>query len=368
MKSVKLNVLFLDRKKRTFRKEMIECEETIIKNILDDIIIKIEDDNNNNVDILKLNIKTLEYKIKLANEENFNLNKLFEAYKKDREESYEKVIKVLNEKLAEKDKELISYDLKLNEIEAQKQQQIDQLHLDFKNKFESAFKKFQEMQKDKTSMVMKYAEAEKKSLDLNRTNEHLQTRLNDFLKEKQRLIEKLEVKNQEKSKFNTEYELKLTEISNLNKQIEKLKEINVLNEIKLNKFESKYKNECETNIENKKLIETLNIQLVKLRNSMIKNEEFVEELADSQIIDDNDDNQKYFKLSHDYSQLNTKYKALSEELNQLKVKNNSCENENKANAIQIQTYKDTLNNQKQMNKDLLSEILQLRELQVTLNK
>ena len=369
-------------------------DESIIERILDDIIIRIEENNKDervddedNVDLLKSKVKTLEYKCKLTNEENLNLSKLYEGYKKEREESYEKVIKVLSEKLEEKEKDVLNYEVKLNESEVQKQQHIDQLHLDFKKQFEQAFKKFQEMQKDKTSMVMKYAEAEKRCMDLSRTNEHLQTRINDFLKEKQRILEKLEVKNQEKLKFNAEYELKLNEISNLNKQIEKLKETNVFNEVKLNKLESKYKNECENNIENKKLIEKLNIQLVKLRNSIIKKDQedsatagdgdtSAANISQQELLninlnlndDDTDGNSKYLKISHDYNQLNIKYKQLMDEFVQIKGKFNSIENENKANIIQMQSYKEALNSQNKMNKDLLSENLQLRELQVTLTK
>jgi len=360
----------------------MDDDDLIIKRLLNDLIIKIqeeaddEEESLTNINLLKTKIKTLEYKNRLANEENINLSKLFHDYKKDREEGYEKVIKILNEKINEKERELTSYENKINENELQKQQQIDQLHLDFKKQFEQAFKKFQEMQKDKNSMVMKYAEAEKKCMDLNRTNEHLQARINDFLKEKQRIMEKLEAKNQEKVKFNAELELKLTDISSLSKQIEKLKETNVLNEVKLNKFESKYKNEYENNIENKNLIVKLSIQLVKLRNSMINSKDGISEEDLLNLINDesttsssgDDLNKKYIKVSNDYNQLNVKNKQIGDELSQLRLKYNSIENENKANIIQIQSYKEALNSQNKMNKDLLSENLQLRELQVTLTR
>jgi hypothetical protein len=357
-------------------------EGETIKIILEDIITNIETTTtttenqcDDNIEILKLKLKTLENKNKLLINENYNLNKFYQDYKIDREVKYEKVIKILNEKLNEKEKELVNFEQKLNENELQKQQQIDQLHFDFKNKFDQAFKKFQESQKDKTSMIMKYAEAEKKCIELNRTIDHLQTRLNDFVKEKQRLMEKLDAKNVEKTKFNADFEAKLNEITILSKQIEKLKEINVLNEVKLNKFESKYKNECEINIENRKLIETLNNQLVKIKNS-INSEQNIDLNHDIDNVNDcieniehvtslNNDSQKFSRLSRE---LNAKNKSLNDEVNQMKVKLSSFDNENKANMITIQNYKETLNNQKQMNKDLLSEILQLRELQVTLTK
>ena len=364
---------------------MDDDDDHIIKRILDDLIVKIEEKEegeasfeNENIDLLKIKIKTLEYKNRLANEENRNLSELYQDYKREREDGYEKAIRILNEKIDEKEKELNNYEVKLNESEVQKQQQIDQLHLDFKRQFEQAFKKFKDMQNDKNSMVMKYAEAEKKCMDLNRTNEHLQARINDFLKEKQRIVEKLEAKNQEKLKFNSELELKLNDISGLNKQIEKLKELNVMNEVKLNKIESKFKNEFENNIENKKLIETLNMQLVKLRNSLISKDGGVmmmspedgDYLLNLALKEENgeDCNKKYLKVSHDYNQLNIKYKQTSDELSQLRGKYSSIENENKANIIQMQSYKEALNSQNKMNKDLLSENLQLRELQVTLTR
>ena len=151
-----------------------------------------------------------------------------------------------------------------------------------------------------------------------------------------------------------------------------------MNEVKLNKIESKFKNEFENNIENKKLIETLNMQLVKLRNSLISKDGGVmmmspedgDYLLNLALKEENgeDCNKKYLKVSHDYNQLNIKYKQTSDELSQLRGKYSSIENENKANIIQMQSYKEALNSQNKMNKDLLSENLQLRELQVTLTR
>lgn len=46
----------------------------------------------------------------------------------------------------------------------------------------------------------------------------------------------------------------------------------------------------------------------------------------------------------------------------------SMEKERKLQESSISKFKETLQNQKQMNKDLLTEILQLRELKETLTK
>ena len=57
---------------------------------------------------------------------------------------------------------------KLIEQEQQSKTQIEQLHQNFTQKLEQTLKKFQDGQKDKTSsMVMKYAEGEKRCIDLN---------------------------------------------------------------------------------------------------------------------------------------------------------------------------------------------------------
>jgi len=52
----------------------------------------------------------------------------------------------------------------------------------------------------------------------------------------------------------------------------------------------------------------------------------------------------------------------------LKDRLHCMEQERKLQESSLSKYKETLQSQKQMNKDLLSEILQLRELQETLTK
>lgn len=376
----------------------------VVDMLKDDVIKKLNDElllhspiNKDNTDI---ELAEITNRYNLLNDEHLNLKKLFDNYKENIQEQqtkHENELKQLHERLNEKEKEIASLESKLVENEQLKRVTIDQLHADFKVKLEQAFKKFQETQKDKTTIVMKYAEAEKKCIDLNRLNEHLQAKYNDSVKEKQRLNEKFELKQQEKVKLNAEYELKLNELGQLKKQMEKLKEQNLLNETKLSNLESKYKNEHELNMKNRILIDSLNVELIKHKNNqnssidetikveeVIQQQQLVEKTNDentssivassivftgnTRIVDSLDYELKYSKLQREYQQVQAKAKSLNDELTQLKAKLISVENENKANAIMIQNCKDTLNNQKQMNKDLLSEVLQLRELQVTLNK
>ena len=107
------------------------------------------------------------------------------------------------------------------------------LHLNFTQKLEQTLKKFQDMQKDKTSsMVMKYAEAEKKCIDLNRSIELANSKLNDSLKEKQRINETLAKSKKDYEKLNLEFENKMKEIMQLKQENSRMKEQFVICEAK----------------------------------------------------------------------------------------------------------------------------------------
>jgi hypothetical protein len=66
--------------------------------------------------------------------------------------------------------------------------------------------------------------------------------------------------------------------------------------------------------------------------------------------------------------LKSQLKDMFEERTSLRDKLQCMEQERKLQEVSFNRYKETLQSQKQMNKELLNEILQLRELQETLTK
>jgi hypothetical protein len=208
---------------------------------------------------------------------------------------------------------------------------IQQLQNDYKIKLEH----FQESQKDKTGIIMKYAEAEKRCIDLNRTIDMLQNKIKNTLKEKQTCIEKCEQLQCEKQKLNEN-------LSGLRQNLDKVKEQSILTDAKLNITQTKLKLEIAAHTETKSLYDKLLVDYDK--KSLNDNDELV--------------NKK----------INDKHSDLIEEVNTLKDKLNFYENDYKNHESSISKYNETLQSQKQLNKDLLTEILQLRELQAVLKE
>ena len=66
--------------------------------------------------------------------------------------------------------------------------------------------------------------------------------------------------------------------------------------------------------------------------------------------------------------LKSQLKDMFEERSTLRDRLQCMEQERKLQEASLNKYKETLQSQKQMNKDLLTEILQLREVQETLTK
>ena len=114
----------------------------------------------------------------------------------------------------------LQLELKLTECEQQSKQKCEELNQNFTLKLEQTLKSFKDGQNEKTSsLVMKYAQGEKKCIDLNRNIEFLKSKLDDSAKEKLRLNERFEKSKLEKEKLNGDFEKKIQEIMMLKKGI-----------------------------------------------------------------------------------------------------------------------------------------------------
>ena len=171
-------------------------------------------------------------------------------------------------------------ELKLTESEQLAKQKCEELNQNFTLKLEQTLKKFQEGHKDKTSsLVMKYAEGEKKCIDLNRNIEFLKSKLDDSTKEKQRVNDRLDKAKQETTKLNGEYEKKIHEIMLLKKETEKLKELAIVAEAREKASLLKLKLESEAHLACKRSLEQTVEELnsLKLSNEKIPDEEITNE-------------------------------------------------------------------------------------------
>jgi hypothetical protein len=368
----------------------------------------IDNSNENNLDV---HSKVIKQSITSLN----SINDKLEENSSQLASSYEQEITRLKELIKTKENENLILDLKLNENEQQYKSTIEQLHLNFTQKLEQTLKKFQDMQKDKTSsMVMKYAEAEKKCIDLNRSIELANSKLNDSLKEKQRINENLAKSKKDYEKLNFDFENKMKEIMQLKQENSRMKEQFVICEAKEKAANLKLKTELEAGLSSKRLILQLNAEINELNKKLKeksptsdvitidevtsdhdsnKQEENNEEKIASETIDTsqiaparsqsvspvpstvqiqiNDQkkaNLEKEKMTRELQALKSQLKDMFEERTTLRDRLQCMENERKTQEISLNKFKETIQNQKQMNKDLLNEILHLRELQETLTK
>lgn len=310
-------------------------------------------------------------------------------------ESYnEQEINRLKDLVKQKEADNACLEGKLNEMETQSRAQIEELHLSLNSKLEQALKKIQESQKDKTSMVMKFVEAERKCIELNKQVEIAQSKLNDSLKDKQRLVEKLERFKQDMDKMNAENDKKLKELMTHKRDIEKLKEQIVLSDAREKAAQLKLKTEQNANSSLKTQIEQLNQELNELKKSIEKVETPQEnsqgqvesnpnDSTDSTKSSENESNNEQQiivknsviaekvldlekeKLKKELTLLKSQLKDMFEERTTLRDKLKCMEQERNLQENSLSKYKETLQAQKQMNKELLNENLQLRESQDT---
>lgn len=281
---------------------------------------------------------------------------------KDQTSYLEQELVRLRELIDEKTNENQLLEKKIAECEQQSNLKIDQLNQNFTLRLEQTLKKFQEGHKDKTSsLVMKYAEAEKKCIDLNRSIEHLQSKLQDSLKERQSLNEKLDKFKQDKEKFYTEYEKKCQEVLAVKKEHEKLKESLVLSDAREKACQLKLKQEIEAHeMLKQKISETPLVEAAS--------EEQTEKPSSNETPNQSLNDDKHELTLRELNALKSQLKDMFEERITLRDKLSCMDQERKLQEASLAKFKETLQSQKQMNSDLLNEILQLRELQETLAK
>lgn len=107
---------------------------------------------------------------------------------------------------------------KMTENELLAKQRCEELEQNFTLKLEQTLKNFKDGQNEKTSsLVMKYAQGEKKLIELNRTIDSQKRQLGESDKAKQRLNERFEKMKLDKEKISVEYEKKILEIMVLKK-------------------------------------------------------------------------------------------------------------------------------------------------------
>jgi len=255
------------------------------------------------------------------------------------------------------------------------------------------------------NLSFRYADAEKRCIDLNQKINLLQSKLNDSSKEKLHLNERLVKFKIEIEKLNLDYDQRIKDIIKLKKDNEQVKEQLVLNDAKEKAGYIKYKNELELHNATKRMLEEANLKISELSTKLneIRSDESETIASSTSVVSSSNDTQiitvatdslsinadvnnspsisptpnsttigsrtlEKDKTIRELYALKSQLKDMFEERTSLRDKLQCMEQERKLQEVSFNRYKETLQSQKQMNKELLNEILQLRELQETLTK
>ncbi|XP_044581320.1 coiled-coil domain-containing protein 186 isoform X2 [Cotesia glomerata] len=120
--------------------------------------------------------------------------------------------------------------------------------------------------KERESMVMKYAISEKQRLDLQRTLEQSHSRLKQLTSDKEVLTSKLKTAFNERSRVTQMLDVKCRELIDAQKELEKLREDLDLREVKLKWTQTKLKSELQSHKETSEKLEKASLRIDELKD------------------------------------------------------------------------------------------------------
>ncbi|XP_019358402.1 PREDICTED: coiled-coil domain-containing protein 186 isoform X1 [Gavialis gangeticus] len=181
------------------------------------------------------------------------------------EKQHLNIIKQLEAKIEELNKEVKAAKDKLTTQDAAAKNAIQQLHKEMTFRMDQANKKCEEARQEKETMVMKYVRGEKESLDLRKEKEILERRLRDANKEIEKHTNKIKQLSQEKGRLHQLYETKEGEATRLSREIEKLKEEINSHVIKVKWAQNKLKTEMDSHKETRDRLKDATTKLTQAK-------------------------------------------------------------------------------------------------------
>lgn len=289
----------------------------------------------------------------------------------NRSNEYEIEINKLRELIRQKENENVQLECRVAEIEQQSKLEVEKLNASLNQKLEESLKKIvAESQKDKNSMVMKYVEVERKCIEMTKSMQIQQSKMNEFLKEKQRLTDKISKNKADYDKLCKENETKLKDLMEKKKEIERLKEKIVLNDAKESAGVIKLKAEIEAHSQTKALVEELKIKLnqIELKSSGIDSETQTTNDLGENLRPISPVNSESEILKKELNLLKSQVKEMFEERVILKEKVKQFEMEKNQAENFLNQCKEKLEKQQKINNNLLNDNLKLKNQQESLNK
>ncbi|NXD08405.1 CC186 protein, partial [Nothocercus nigrocapillus] len=304
------------------------------------------------------------------------------------EKQHLSIIKQLEARIEELNKEVKTSKDKLLTQDAAAKNAIQQLHKEMAFRMDQANKKCEEARHEKETMVMKYVRGEKESLDLRKEKEILERRMRDANKEIEKHTNKIKQLSQEKGRLHQLYETKDGEATRLNREIEKLKEEINSHVIKVKWAQNKLKTEMDSHKETKDLLKDATTKLTQAKEEaeqirkncqeMIKTYQESEEIKSNQldaklrITKGELEKQMQEKSDHlevhhakikELEDLKRTFKEGMDELRTLRTKVKCLEDERLRTEDELSKYKEIINRQKAEIQNLLDRVKIVDHLQ-----
>ncbi|NXK81632.1 CC186 protein, partial [Amazona guildingii] len=304
------------------------------------------------------------------------------------EKQHLNIIKQLEARMEELNKELKASKDKLVTQDAAAKNAIQQLHKEMAFRMEQANKKCEEARHEKETMVMKYVRGEKESLDLRKEKETLERRVRDANKEIEKHTNKIKQLSQEKGRLHQLYETKDGEATRLNREIEKLKEEINSHVIKVKWAQNKLKTEMDSHKETKERLKDAMTKLTEAKEEadqirkncqeMIKTYQESEEIKsneldaklrvtrgelEKQIQEKSDHLEVHHAKIKELEDLKRTFKEGMDELRTLRTKVKCLEDERLRTEDELSKYKEIINRQKSEIQNLLDRVKTVDQLQ-----
>lgn len=276
---------------------------------------------------------------------------------------YEVEISRLRDLIRQKENENAQLESRVIEIEQQSKLEVENLNASLNQKLEESLKKIvTESQRDKNSMVMKYVEVERKCIEMTKSMQIQQSKVNDVLKEKQRLMDKISQNKTDYEKLRKDNETKLKDLMEKKREIERLKEKIVLNDAKESASVIKLKTEVEAHTQTKALVEELKNKIHNLesKNSLSDSETQTSKEVGENLRSLSPSNSEIDILKKELNLLKSQIKEMFEERVILKEKVKQFENDKNHVDNLLHNCREKLKDYQNMNNNLLNENLQLK--------
>jgi len=291
-------------------------------------------------------------------------------------EDQKKVIEMLRIEVTKKDEELLAAESKLKNSDLK----YNNFNEETTKKMNDLKKAFDLANKDKESMVIKYAMGEKDIMIAKRGKDDLEKKLREALKDKEGLQYKIKTLGTERTRLQGICDSRAQETIAARKEGEKWKEEVKVIESKMNLTSSRLKAEVDAHRETKESLDTTFKQLVEVQGSIddiraecneIINKNKVEEenLKKKEKIQEKEQSVKLMidsAAAAELDALKKKHKSTIEENNELSIKVQSNEKELLKYESNISELKETVAKQKTEIVDLYAKCAELESVKLQL--